>query len=475
MAISYTRTEFARLIGINPHTLVRWEKTGKLKPAGYNSKKAFYTDEQLAEVRKKSRDTIIGNDSTWVDFCNIPLDSRGIYSWKAATKKKCKIPYRCENKEGIITLLEYDGMRFEVDIDGRESSISRPQLRKANIANTLNCTCTDGIRYPNKFMLSVCEQLYSAGNIINYEREYSPKWAIGEGKKHRYKYDFLIKINDKTKIIVEMDSEVGHGHRTIDKNLTPEETLAIDKEKDMLAFEHGLTVIRIDAQKSEREYIKKNIISMLSTYINFTDIDWGEADEFATKNFVKTVCLYYAANQPMTTKELAKVFHIHQGTAKNYVKRGEKLGWCEYNYKLLYANMNKRRHLEMIKNMVRICLYYEKHRPILAKDIAKRFNMYLATVLKYLDRGVAYGFTPYDREYSKQLEKERLKKVRAQQQGHETLCFSLEKNLLKRYNSVAEAAKEMNLKRKNINQCCIHKGTSSGYIFRFADDCEIDY
>lgn len=474
MAISYTRTEFAEKIKVDRHTLVKWERTGKLKPAGYNGIAAFYTDDQLTELREKTKSTKVYNNSTWVDFCNIPRNFRG-YNWKRATKKRSKIPYKCENKKGIITLLEYDGKNFIVDIDGRESTISKVQLCKANIANALDCACTDGIRYPNKFMFCVCEQLYKAGEIFNYKREYSPEWAIGEGRTHRYKYDFLILIDDKTKFIVEMDSLVGHGHRTIDKNLTPEDTLARDMEKDKLALEHGLTVIRINAQKSEREYIKKNIISMLSTYINFTDIDWGEADEFATKNFVKTVCLYYAANQPITTKELAKVFHIHQGTAKNYVKRGEKLGWCEYNYKLLYANMNKRRHLEMIKNMVRICLYYEKYRPILAKDIANRFNMYLATVLKYLDRGVTYGFVPYDREYSKQLEKERLKAVRNQQPGRETLCFSLKKEFIKKYNSVAEAAKDMNLKRKNINQCCIRKGTSAGYIFRFADDCEIDY
>ena len=71
------------------------------------------------------------------------------------------------------------------------------------------------------------------------------------------------------------------------------------------------------------------------------NIDWNQAAEFAQSNLVKEVCSFYKEHNSLSIDELADHFNIHRSTALRYVKRGEKLGWCAYNYQRLYENRKK--------------------------------------------------------------------------------------------------------------------------------------
>ena len=54
------------------------------------------------------------------------------------------------------------------------------------------------------------------------------------------------------------------------------------------------------------------------------------------------------------------------------------------------------------------------------------------------------------------------------------LQFDLEGNIIKEYESITQASKELNNSLNNISQCCLGRSrTSKGYIFRFKDDKEI--
>ena len=61
---------------------------------------------------------------------------------------------------------------------------------------------------------------------------------------------------------------------------------------------------------------------------------------------------------------------------------------------------------------------------------------------------------------------------RARQQEKPVLCFDLEGNFLKRYNSVGEAAEKLHLHHVNISKICLHRygyKTTGGYTFEYAD------
>lgn len=188
--------------------------------------------------------------------------------------------------------------------------------------HNLSCPCQDGWSYPNKFMHSVLEQIG-----VNFETEKSFDWSKGRI------YDDYIEHNG-LKIITEQHGKQ-HYEREINKNgRTIKEEQENDKIKHDLAIQNNIDYyFVIDCRESTKEYIKNSILnsglfSILN--INPNDIDFNKCDEFATSNMTKQICEYKNSHSDMTTKEIAKLFHISYKTANDWVKKGAKLGWCTY-------------------------------------------------------------------------------------------------------------------------------------------------
>ncbi len=185
--------------------------------------------------------------------------------------------------------------------------------------------CSDGISYPNKYMWSVLEQLKNQNKIELFEREWNADWL---GKR---RFDFM--VSGKTGMFfIEMDGGLGHGRNIIASNgLTADETLKIDAEKDKLAEDHGLSVVRVDAVKSEKTYLKHSIKSALGHRLDLGDIKWAQAAKNATKSKIVEVCEYYRDHNEMLPKEVAEYFGISKSTALRYINQGEEWGLCKYN------------------------------------------------------------------------------------------------------------------------------------------------
>ncbi|MCR5195953.1 MAG: MerR family transcriptional regulator [Pseudobutyrivibrio sp.] len=328
---------------------------------------------------------------------------------------------------------------------------------------SIGCVCKDGFSYPNKFMYSVCEQLLSC-NIINYFKdEFTAKWL---GKR---RFDFYLEWNSENKLIVEMDGGF-HSGKSRDKNISPKVLKEIDRWKDFKAREEGIEVVRIDSTISKKDYLKEKIIDALSNYFSLEVVNWDEADKFAISNFAKEVCDYYSKNNNILPEDLANIFHIATSTARRYIHIGEEAGWCEYNYE--FSNNSKyryaRQEMKEKENRIKdVCEYYNNHAPIGAKEIAKVFNIHHGTALRYLKNCEKYGFIPYDKNYTKEININKLKKTKKDSLKKAILCYSLDGQLIKRYESVTDAAKENNVTPTAISNCCKNKGTSSGKIFRY--------
>jgi DNA-binding MarR family transcriptional regulator len=183
----------------------------------------------------------------------------------------------------------------------------------------IGCSCGDGISYPEKFIISLFEQIG-----IEFKSEYSPDWI----KPRRY--DFFFKVCD-TNYIIEMDG----GFHSNDNNMngqTKERSQEIDNYKNRMAEEHKIQVIRINSEVSELEYIKNSILkSKLAELFDLHIVDWYKCEEFALSNLVKIVCNYKKHNPDKGAKEIAYVMKLGKNTVTRYLKRGNKIGWCEYN------------------------------------------------------------------------------------------------------------------------------------------------
>ena len=196
--------------------------------------------------------------------------------------------------------------------------------------------CSDGVSYPNKFARALVEQL----PVFNVQNEYSPDWCIING--NRCRYDIYFEYNNQ-KYIVEMDGELGHGNRTYD-NLKDVDGALKDKEKDDLAKENGINVIRIDSKISEKNYIKNNILkSKLCNLFNLDNINWEYCNEMAlSSNIIEAARLW---NNGLSIKSISKKLNVHTKTVKDYLIKAKELYLCDYSkeesYKRGYKELSK--------------------------------------------------------------------------------------------------------------------------------------
>jgi predicted RNA-binding Zn-ribbon protein involved in translation (DUF1610 family) len=185
--------------------------------------------------------------------------------------------------------------------------------------------CSDSVSYPNKFAYELLNQLNKIYKFIYFQHEYSPSW-LGQRR-----FDNYFIYNDK-EYIIEMDGGLGHGKGNYKNNMTSEESKAIDDEKDRLAKEHNIEVIRIDCEISSLDYIKKHILeSNLNKLFDLSKINWLKVEEFALSNLVKEACNLWDSGIHDTLK-IAEIMKLSRPTITTYLKKGSKeVSWCEYN------------------------------------------------------------------------------------------------------------------------------------------------
>lgn len=191
-----------------------------------------------------------------------------------------------------------------------------------NVLKGFSCICGDGQSYPNKFMYAMLNQLK-----IEFLPEYSPDWA------NMKRYDIYIpSIN----CIIE-----NHGMQHYDKGFefiggrTLEEEQENDKYKKCVANKHGIdNYIIIDCRKSTKEWIQQSVIqSYLPILLSFNtnSINWEECEKFAMSNLIKMASDLW--NKNLTVKEIASKLKVSASTVKNYLRKADDIGWCNYQKK----------------------------------------------------------------------------------------------------------------------------------------------
>lgn len=188
---------------------------------------------------------------------------------------------------------------------------------------SIGCSCGDGISYPEKFIMCLLKQLN-----IEFKTQLSKtelEWC------DKYRYDFYI---PEYNMIIETHGEQ-HYRDNSNFKVSLKEVQENDRIKKELALNNGIeNYIVLDCRKSELEWIKNSIFnSKLIKYFDLSNIDWLRCEEFALKNIVKEVCLLKKNNPNMTTGEIGNIIDISYDNARAYLKKGAKLGWCDYNPK----------------------------------------------------------------------------------------------------------------------------------------------
>ena len=182
--------------------------------------------------------------------------------------------------------------------------------------------CSDGISYPEKFILSFLNQLY-----IDFIYQYSKVNDCWCGK---YKYDFYFEYNGR-KIIIEANG-IQHYEKSFNTvgGRTISEEIENDKNKELLALQNGIdNYIVLDCKFSQMEYIQNSIKnSLLSEFFDLSKVDFLKCNKDACDTIVFKVCEEYNKNNDVLS--IAQNFHISQSAVYSYLRRGDLLNLCEY-------------------------------------------------------------------------------------------------------------------------------------------------
>lgn len=266
----------------------------------------------------------------------------------------------------------------------------------------ISCICGDGISYPNKLMYSILIQLN-----LKFETEKSFDWCkyFFESKMKRGIYDFYFKYNNN-EYVIEMDGMFHYKENKMTKyNLN--DIKYIDDQKDMLAKNNNITVIRIDSKESDFIYIKKNILdSKLSQIFNLNIINWNKCEEFSVNNMVRSVCELKRDDPTLSTSEISTIIGLHESCIRKYLHKGNKIwDWVKYDpksesKKVIYNNAKKcSKSVEIYKHNKLLGTFSSIHE--LSRNGEKLYNAKLSTsLISAVCRGVRNTHKGYIFKYS---------------------------------------------------------------------------
>lgn len=222
------------------------------------------------------------------------------------------------------------------------------QIQNVTKAGKVPCDiCNDGFSYPNKFMANLLSQLN-----ITYEKEYSPDWISPK------KYDFYFQINNRN-YIVEMDGGLGHGNsfgKPFQKDL--DDGITIDKYKDKMAKNHGISVIRIDCNYTSKrfEYITNSILnSYLAELFDLNAIDFKKCDLASNDNIFRAV-LIDLQNGIYDTKVLSRKHKLGESTIRNYINTAIESNIISQKAVNQYRFESRKKKISDSKNQKVLCI-----------------------------------------------------------------------------------------------------------------------
>lgn len=194
--------------------------------------------------------------------------------------------------------------------------------------------CGKGSSYPNRFMFNLLTKL-----CVKVQTEATFDWCLfpdynDSSMLIRGRYDFLC-VDYST--IIEVDSGLGHGNNIHSKaNISREESMYRDIQKEKLANEHGYNMIRIECayygHQNRFLAVKQGILnSKFSSVFDLSKVNWNQLDEMSQSSLLRDICDVY--NEGYSLPKIAEMFGLTVETIRVYLHKGEDCGLCVYGRK----------------------------------------------------------------------------------------------------------------------------------------------
>jgi predicted transcriptional regulator len=331
------------------------------------------------------------------------------------------------------------------------------------------CFCSDGMSYPEKFMYNILKQLN-----VKFIKELTSENFNGCKK---YRYDFFL---NNLNTIIETHGEQHYIESARGRSLKEEQEN--DKAKEKLALENGIKeYIVIDCRNSEMEWIKNNIIkSKLSEMFDLSKVDWKKAHEFALNTLVKEVSDLWNEGTE-SPSEIGEILNLSRSTVHNYLKKGTKIGWCNYDPKQQMIKAGKTAGTKMAKKLSKKVVQLSLNGDYIHtwQSISEAQNKLNITGIykscKRIHSHIGGYIWLYLEDYNKldKTEKEKLITNRKFQLKKEVVQLGLDGNYIKTWETISNATKSLGISPSFISSVCMRRQKSaSGFMWMYKDDYE---
>ena len=272
-----------------------------------------------------------GNNGEWMPM---PTDILSGHGCPVCANIPRKIGSAPEYKNSILTskykdfftqYLNEEQMKTLMPMSNKKIEIPCPNcgnIKETSPNNLLHSgfscdKCSDGISYPEKFMMSLLDQLQ-----LNYNRQYSPNWANGK------LYDFYLSDYN---CIIETHGVQHYEESPRGRNLIEEQ--ANDRYKKELAMQNGVAhYFEIDCRYSDLEWTKSHIISSrLLKLFNLLDddVDWTLCGREALSS--KVISAANLWNIGHNVSEISEIMQLQRHTIRYYLIKASNASMCNYD------------------------------------------------------------------------------------------------------------------------------------------------
>jgi DNA-directed RNA polymerase subunit RPC12/RpoP len=321
--------------------------------------------------------------------------------------------------------------------------------------------CSENKSYGEKFLYNLLEQLY-----IPFEMHKTFEWS------DKKEYDFyipelscIIEVHGKQHYTKSDFSYLGGKHYY--------EEMANDEYKKEIALTNGiLRYIVIDARESNITWIMKSICNSdlpIILRFNHKEILWEECDKYALGNEVKLVCEKY--NELEDIQLVADYFHCSYNTVKNKLKQGATHGWCNYDADAAQQQAWLENGKKVIEIMSKPVVQFDLNGNFIKKYPSIQFAQRELKISHIWDCIIGRRKSAGGYQWRYLDDCDNVNHVCYEQSGKPKKSinqYDMNINLIKTWNSINEAARELNINKSGIIAVCNNRQkTAGGFIWRY--------
>lgn len=357
---------------------------------------------------------------------------------------------------------EGSGKKVNWECSDCGSIIKNKAINDVNRRRLRCIKCDDGISYPEKLLFNLLKSL-----AVEFEWQKKFKWSKGKV------YDFYFIYDDK-EYLIETHGAQHYRESTgsFHKKNTLQDIQFNDKYKYDLSQVNNIDeYIVIDCRLSEFLYIKNNIMnSAISNIFNLKNVNWDKIETESLKSKVIEICnIYNSTNKTIT--EISKEEKLSMQTIFKYLKKGNKVGLCNYTPNSEYTkqraiNKKSKKIVQLSLDGIKIKSYDSIKEAVNQLRVSR--NSSIGNCCKGLSKS-AYGFMwMYEEDYLHHLENKLDIPTYKRSRDVEVVQLSHKSEYINSFKTITEASEDTNVDVSNISNCC--KGVytqAGGYIWMY--------